>query len=190
MTTPTLFDVEPVEPVRGSAVLSSCGRYRYRLGREWADGPTAVFVMLNPSTADALRDDPTIRRCLGYARAWGCGALVVTNLYAWRATDPAELWTASDPVGTDNDKYLSQAATLAADCHGPLIAAWGANARPDRIDAVYSIPGMGRLSALAITKDGQPRHPLYLKADLTPRIWVPPANRPTANTQGDSDDTR
>jgi hypothetical protein len=81
------------------ATLSDCGRYRYRLWRRWADGPTVLFVMLNPSTADADVDDPTIRRCIGFARSWGAGALEVVNLYAWRATQPAELKAAVGPVG-------------------------------------------------------------------------------------------
>nr|WP_222109038.1 DUF1643 domain-containing protein [Streptomyces cupreus] len=171
-----MFDAEPIPTVLGSAVLSDCERYRYLLGREWDDAkPTAVFVMLNPSTADVLRDDPTIRRCLGYARAWGCGALMVANLYAWRATDPAALWAVEDPVGPENDAHLYAAATIAAASGGPLVAAWGANARQDRIAAVLALPGMDRLSALALTKDGQPRHPLYLKADLTPQPWMQPA---------------
>jgi hypothetical protein len=178
MTELSLFDIEAVPERRplGSAVLSDCERYRYLLGREWADGPTAVFVMLNPSTADALTDDPTIRRCIGYAQAWGCGGLMVANLYAWRATDPDELWAADDPVGPENDAHLYAAAQVAADSGGPLVGAWGANAKADRIAAVLNLPGMDRLTALAVTKAGQPRHPLYLKADLTPQPWTPPAS--------------
>lgn len=161
--------------IHGSAVLSACERYRYLLGREWAGGlglPTATFVMLNPSTADAMHDDPTIRRCIGYAQAWGCGALKVVNLYAWRATDPRELWLADDPVGPDNDAHLYTAAKIAADSGGPLVGAWGANARADRIAAVLDLPGMDRITALATTKAGQPRHPLYLKAELNPLPWT------------------
>lgn len=161
----------PTTPVQGSAAFSECGQYRYELTRRWGAGPVATFIMLNPSTADAEQDDPTIRRCVGYARRWGCGALVVVNLYAYRATSPADLWTASDPVGPDNDWRLS-AATGAP---GPLVAAWGAHARPDRIAAVLALPGMGVLEALATTKSGQPRHPLYLRGDLTPQPWTPPA---------------
>jgi hypothetical protein len=175
-----LFDVEapPARRPLGSAVLSDCGHYRYLLGREWGDGPTAVFVMLNPSTADGMRDDPTIRRLAGvngFARRWGCGALLVANLYAWRATDPAELWTADDAVGPENDAHLVAAAAVAAETDGPLVGAWGANAKPDRIADVLALPGMDRLTALAVTKSGQPRHPLYLKADLSPQPWTPPA---------------
>lgn len=173
----TLFGPEPTPPpptILGSAILSDCERYRYLLGREWADGPTAVFVMLNPSTADALHDDPTIRRCIGYAQAWDCGALMVANLYAWRATDPDDLWTADDPVGPENDAHLYAAAHIAAESGGPLVGAWGANAKADRIAAVLNLPGMDRLTALAVTKAGQPRHPLYLKADLIPQPWAMP----------------
>lgn len=165
-----LFDIDP--PMRRGAVISDCGRYRYRLGRTWDDAlPGATFIMLNPSTADASVDDPTIRRCIGYARTWGCGALTVVNLYAWRATDPRELWKTADPVGPENDAHLIAAAKSATASFGPLVAAWGAHADPWRIGDVLALPGMDRLGALALTKDGQPRHPLYLKADLTPQPW-------------------
>lgn len=178
---PALFGPEPTTPptILGSAVLSDCERYRYLLAREWDDDrPAAVFVMLNPSTADSIRDDPTIRRCIRYARDWGCGALMVANLYAWRATDPDELWTVDDPVGPENDAHLYAAAQIAAESGGPLVGAWGANARTDRIAAVLEIPGMDRLSALAVTKAGQPRHPLYLEAALTPQPWTAPTPAP------------
>lgn len=165
-----LFDIE--SPMRRAAVISDCGRYRYRLGRAWDDTlPAATFVMLNPSTADADVDDPTIRRCIGFARTWGCGSLVVVNLYAWRATDPRELLTTDDPVGPNNYAHLTAEAMVAADSGAPLVAAWGANAQPERIAQVLALPGMDRLAALALTKSGQPRHPLYLKADLKPQPW-------------------
>ena len=163
------------QPVQRGAVISSCGRYRYRLVRTWDNVlPAATFLMLNPSTADATADDPTIRRCIGYARAWGCGTLSVVNLYAWRATDPAALATATDPVGPGNDDFITEAATAAAREGAPLVAAWGAHAPPERIADVLALPGMGRLTALALTKSGQPRHPLYLPAGLTPHSWSQP----------------
>jgi hypothetical protein len=163
------------QTLRGT-VLSDCERYRYLLTRDWDDDqPSAVFVMLNPSTADAFTDDPTIRRCLRYARDWGCGGLMVVNLYAWRATQPTDLWTAEDPVGPENDAHLYAAAKVAAESGGPLVGAWGTHARSERIAAVLGMPGMDRLSALDVTKAGQPRHPLYLSAELTPRPWTPPA---------------
>ncbi|MGW7605281.1 DUF1643 domain-containing protein [Streptomyces antimycoticus] len=169
---PHLFETEPEHPVR-TAVLSDDERYRYLFGREWADGPTAVVIMLNPSTADAFQDAPTIRRCIGYARNWGCGSLLVANLYAWRATQPADLWKAQDPVGPENDAYLYAAVDIAAHSDGPIVAAWGTNAKADRIAAVLELFGMDRLSALTVTKGGQPAHPLYLRSDLTPRPWSP-----------------
>jgi hypothetical protein len=164
--------MEPEPTVLRSAVLSDDERYRYLLTREWAeDGKTATFVMLNPSTADGMVDDPTIRRCIDFAQRWGCGDLMVVNLYAWRATKPAALWTADDPVGPENDAHIIAAAARARRTGGPLVGAWGANARPDRIAAVLALPGMDWLAALAVTKAGQPWHPLYLKANLTPQPW-------------------
>jgi hypothetical protein len=91
-----------------TAVLSDCGTYRYRLGRRWAEGPVDVWIMLNPSTADATVDDRTIRRCMEFSRRWGAGALVVGNLFALRATDPAELVRHPDPIGPDNDEHLTR----------------------------------------------------------------------------------
>lgn len=159
--------------VRSDAAISDCGRYRYLLTRTWDDRlPSATFVMLNPSTADASQDDPTLRRTIGYARDWNLGGVTVVNLYALRATSPAELWRNSDPVGPENDSYLLFALDLAKRAGAPIVAAWGAEARADRIAAVV---GMDHdLLALATTKDGQPRHPLYLRRDLRPTRWSPP----------------
>lgn len=151
-----------------NAILSDDGLYRYWLERRWGDGAAVTFVMLNPSTADATQDDPTIRRCIGYAKAWGYNSLVVVNLYALRSTDPKGLWTADDPVGPDNNNWIQLAACGAYISNAPLVAAWGANAKPNRVADVRSLSRMDRLSALGLTKAGQPKHPLYLKADLRP----------------------
>lgn len=155
--------------VHRSADISSCGRYRYSLGRRWAVGPTVAFVMLNPSTADAYQDDATLRRITAFAKAWGYGALIVGNLYAYRATNPADLWKTADPVGPDNNQHLIR---IVKHCDR-VIAAWGAHARPDRIAEVLALLGMNGLEALALTKDGQPRHPLRLPGNLTPQPWNP-----------------
>lgn len=163
--------VYPPGPVRRAAVMSSDGLYRYSLVRRWGRGAPATFVMLNPSTADAERDDPTIRRCVGFARAIGADGLIVLNLYAYRATKPADLWLAEDPVGPDTDRVLEQRATIAASKGEPLIAAWGANARPDRVAQVLELPGMSALTALGVTSYGAPRHPLYLPAAARPARW-------------------
>lgn len=159
-----------------SAWLSGCQRYRYSLGRKWVDGwpPPVTFVMLNPSTADHQLDDPTIRRCVGFAKAWGYGRLKVVNLYAWRATQPRDLWRADDPVGPQNDEHLAEAAYIAYEHDAPLVAAWGANAKPDRVAQVLALPHLDRLTALGVTKSGAPRHPLYLRADTVPTPWEMP----------------
>lgn len=125
-----------------------------------------MFVGLNPSTADAAQDDATIRRCIEFARTWGYGALVMTNLFAWRATDPGDMLAAADPVGPDNDAALL-AAARAADV---VVAAWGVHgAHMGRDVAVRAM--LPRLHYLRLTKDGRPGHPLYLPADLRPTEW-------------------
>lgn len=104
MTAPDPFALE--REVATTAGISECGTYRYWLCREWSPGlDSLVWLMLNPSTADATQDDPTIRRCMGFARRWGYGGITVVNLYAYRATNPRDLLTAADPVGPENDRY-------------------------------------------------------------------------------------
>ncbi|MGW0633777.1 DUF1643 domain-containing protein [Streptomyces sp. NPDC002758] len=160
--------------MRRSAVLSPCGRYRHLLVREWGDlGKTAVFVLLNPSTADATTDDPTSRRCIAFARAWGCSALHIVNLYSRRATHPRDLWTAQDPVGPENYDYLCAAAAVAREAGGPLVAGWGNHAKPDRVADVLALPGMQGIRVLAVTRPGNPHHPLRLAGSLTPVAWKP-----------------
>ncbi|MFD3517742.1 DUF1643 domain-containing protein [Streptomyces sp. NPDC058657] len=163
------------QPIRHrTAEISACDRYRYRLTREWSDAVPATFVMLNPSTADADQDDATTRKCARFAQRWGCGSLIIVNLYAWRATNPSNL--PADEllrVGPDNDRHLSDAAAAAHEADGPLIAAWGANAHLDRVAAVCALPGVGRLACLSVTGNGQPSHPLYLNSDATPSPWRP-----------------
>jgi hypothetical protein len=165
--TGTLFGPEK------TAVLSPCGLYRYRLGREvQADGGTVNFVMLNPSTADASIDDPTIRRCVGFARSWGFGGLVVTNLYGLRSTDPAGLLSSPDPVGPDNDRHVREVAGAA----GLVVCAWGAFGAPSGRARVARVLGLIREAGrvphyLKLTAAGHPGHPLFLRSDLTPIRW-------------------
>lgn len=160
--------------MESSAVMSDCGRYRYRLSRTWdASSPPIVFVMLNPSTADAETDDPTIRRCLGYTRRWGYGCLIVVNLYAYRTTRPGELWRVDDPVGNENDDHIRAAFDLASASTGLVVAAWGAHAATSR--AVQVSGSAPSLTALALTKQGQPRHPLYIRKTAVPFRWTPAA---------------
>lgn len=170
-TEPALFD-PPFTP--RSAVLSPCRRYRYTLTRRWtADpGPICVVAALNPSTADAEHDDPTVRRCIGFARRYGAVELRIVNLYALRATDSHELWAADDPVGPDNDRHLAAAAEAATRTVGPIIVAWGAHARADRVRAAVALLARKDLLCLGITKAGAPRHPLYLPASAPLMPWT------------------
>ena len=151
-----------------SAELSACGRYRYALERSWAaelgTAPRiALFVLLNPSTADAAADDPTLRRCVAFARAWGCSTVRIGNLYAFRATDPRELAVAADPVGPDTDAWLVRLAA-GADL---VVAGWGAHAARDpgraaEVMALLRAAHAEPASCLGRTQDGHPRHPLYV----------------------------
>lgn len=152
-------------PVEKAARLSDCGRYRYWLGRVWGEADSLLFVMLNPSTADASIDDPTIRRCMGFARREGFGGVSVLNLYALRSTDPKALLTCDDAVGPENDAYLTLALTEQARRGNPVIAAWGTNAKHRRIVDVLTLVGGVMWHSLGTTKDGHPRHPLYVRGD-------------------------
>lgn len=152
-----------------SAVISECGKFRYRLSRHWAPGRVLTFVMLNPSTADAAQDDPTIRKCAGFATRLGYAGIEVVNLFAYRATKPRDLYLA-DPlltsaIGPRNDATLRQIARQAAHQGIPIACAWGAHARDLRRveDVVRDLRAEGaQLAALALTADGIPRHPLML----------------------------
>jgi hypothetical protein len=143
------------------------GPYRYRLWREWSDGPRVLFVMLNPSTASFVSDDPTIRRCIGYAKALDVGAIDVVNLFALRATNPEEIAKHADPVGPENDHYIAEAACAAE----MVICAWGAHPqaknRASRVLDILRRVGQQPM-CLRQTKAGHPAHPLYLPATLRP----------------------
>ena len=147
------------------AAFSRCGRYRYALWREWdASRPTVLFVALNPSTADHRRDDPTIRRCIGFSREWGFGALVVANLFAFRTPYPNLLRAERDPVGPRNDRWIRRLVYEA----GLVVAAWGANGDYLR-RASHIADRLGDCHALGVTRSGAPRHPLYVRADVQPQ---------------------
>jgi len=166
-----------------SAVISSCGQYRYRLERytgiaisEMSSfgrrSPAAVFLMANPSTADAENDDATIRKCVGFAKRWDCGRLVVVNVMAGRSTDPAGLLAMDDPFGPENDAYLKAAL---AD-NQKIICAWG-NAIVPKLRgnikrALASVSG-ATLYCLGRCKDGSPRHPLMLAYSTPLEIYEP-----------------
>jgi hypothetical protein len=155
--------------VKTWAEFSPCRTWRYLLGRQWDESlPTIVFVGLNPSTADETQDDPTIRRCIAFAKSWGYGTLLMVNLFAFRATDPREMMAASDPVGPDNDRYLRNCNDMGT----LVVAAWGATGGFKNRDREV-VQLLERLGCLGTTKAGYPRHPLYLRADLKPRPYNP-----------------
>jgi hypothetical protein len=164
MLSDCIREESPLLVGRAAAVFSPSRAYRYQLSRTWGTASSLTWIMLNPSTADALTDDPTIRRCTGFAKAWGYGGLTVVNLFALRATDPRELTVHARPVGNDNDWFIRDAVH-----HFALpVAAWGAHpmarARGAEVAAMLDAAGI-RLTCLGTTKAGHPRHPLYVRAD-------------------------
>ncbi|GAC1524629.1 MAG: DUF1643 domain-containing protein [Marmoricola sp.] len=151
-----------------SASFSSDRLYRYALIREWGTTiPAVTFIGLNPSTADASKDDPTIRRCVRFAQEWGFRRLTMLNLFAYRSTNPAALRRVDDPVGEENDAIIGRL------CGGSglTIMAWGAHplAKARAPQVVEDLLGRGvSLAVLGLTKDGAPRHPLYMRASAVP----------------------
>lgn len=147
------------------AEFSACRTYRYALWRVWDQAkPVCVFVGLNPSTADETTDDPTIRRCVGFASDWGFGGLAMANLFAVRATDPREMIRHPAPIGPDNDRWLVQLNRQA----GRVVAAWGTRGiHLARDRAVRRL--LGDMTCLKLTKDGHPQHPLYVARSTAPR---------------------
>ncbi len=161
-------------PPTRSAVVSDCGKYRYHLHRQLGEGRrAATFIMLNPSTADHEVDDPTIRKVMGFARRWGCDELHVVNLFALRASKPTDLREATDPVGPENREWLRRAVELA--CDGPVVCAWGTHgAYMGQDEAVLgSICGLCQPICLGLTRDGHPRHPLYVPYSAELRAFDP-----------------
>ena len=154
------------------AILSACGTYRYALMRDWnPERPTMAFCMLNPSTADASKDDATIRKCVNFADSWGFGRMIVVNLFAFRATDPDELKSAPDPIGPDNDSHLFDKT-----CGLVTVCAWGSTVgkwpRPTIRERPYAAKKAMQgalLRYIRMTKSGHPEHPLYLPGSLTPQ---------------------
>ncbi len=177
-------------------IFSPCRKYRYTLWRQWAkhvgdirelpfDGelkppghsdwipsPYLMVIGLNPSTADETKDDPTIRRCIDFAKRWGFGALCMTNLFAWRDTDPEQMKKAPIPVGEQNHHYILSVASGA----GLVLAAWGKHGRflNQDLNVGNWLNGIGvKLHCLRQNKDGSPQHPLYVPAATQPIAWIP-----------------
>lgn len=153
------------------AVISECQKYRYLLRRAWDDDkPRALFIMLNPSTADANVDDPTIRSCIRLCTEMGHGSFEVVNLFAWRATKPTELSSGQDVIGPDNDAAICAALGR---CDVP-ICAWGAHKLAySRGRAVWQAIRAERPAVFCFgrTKDGAPKHPLYIKSGTALEVY-------------------
>lgn len=160
MAKPT-YPTQSLMPFREEAAIFSPGRvYRYRLDRTGllTAGGMVNFIMLNPSTADETSDDQTVRKCIGFAREWGFASLAVTNLFAFRATDPRELRTAADPVGPWNDAIIR----TVADQADRIVVAWGALGNYlNRADRVRELLAGRELLCVGLTLGKEPRHPLY-----------------------------
>lgn len=170
-----------------SAVFSPCRTWRYTLTRSglcsWNPGvvsenaeypkvPTLMFVCLNPSTADETLNDPTVRRCIGYARAWGFISLTVCNIFGLRSTDPKALYVHPDPAGPDNLKWIRESAADA----NMIVCGWGnhgnLHGQGDRVRAMLELDLSHKLHVLGLNAGGQPKHPLYLRGDLKPQRWL------------------
>ncbi|MBB5188721.1 hypothetical protein HNQ57_003012 [Zhongshania antarctica] len=151
--------------LKKDAKLSECRKYRFALWRIWDDSkPHVMFIGLNPSTANETEDDPTLTRCINYAKSWGFGGVCMANLFAFRATAPEDMLTACDPVGHENDKWLIKLSGKA----GLVVAAWGnTGCHIGRSHQVKQL--LPNLHCLKMNKSGEPAHPLYQKSNLLPK---------------------
>jgi len=148
-----------------NAYLSKCREYRYALWRTWDNSkPYAMFIGLNPSTANETEDDPTINRCINYAKEWGYGGLCMANLFAFRATKPVDMKLSTDPIGPENDHWIQKLSKNA----GVIIGAWGNDGSyMDRSKGIIQM--IPDIKCLKINKSGEPAHPLYLSKLLVPK---------------------
>jgi hypothetical protein len=169
------------QPYHSGATISDCGKYRYHLWRIWDDElPILAFVMLNPSTADAKQDDPTIRKCIGFAKRDGYGGISIRNVFAWRATDPSELTKVDDPFGPKNPITIQELETIQTP--SKIIVAWGnriyTQHRNHKLHIAYrwaaGVALMGHAYCLGINQNGDPKHPLYLPNTTPWVLWKSP----------------
>ena len=161
----TLNQLDLFNPTDTGALFSECGRYRYTLWRRWSEGPSFLAIMLNPSTADEVVNDPTVQRVQIRAKSLGFGRLVVTNIFAYRATDPVVMRAQSDPVGPENDRYITEQAQQAE----MIMLGWGNHGafRNRGQEVLRLLEGLGVVPfCLGLTGSGQPRHPLYVSYQM------------------------
>jgi len=160
------------EYISTNANISDCGQYRYCLSRVWDNTkPSVAFIMLNPSTADGQKDDATIRRCVGFAKSWGYGSLYVVNLFAFRSKEPTDLLKTMDPIGKENEDWLKQIQSLVH----LTVCAWGNGKIVDKIfknnEEYRPLQHFKNLNYIDLSKDGTPKHPLYLSKFLLPKKY-------------------
>lgn len=156
------------------ARFSRCRRYRYALWRRWDwQGPEKqlMFIGLNPSTADETQDDPTVRRCIRFAKDWGFSGLIMMNAYSFRATDPRVMAAADKPIGPGDDKAFRTWRSQV----GKIVAAWGNHCSPERADRIFHVLDRP-VYCLATNQSGQPKHPLYVAARTQPQLYWSPAD--------------
>ena len=159
------------DDAHSTAVYSDCENYRYSLTRIWdPHGERAAFIMLNPSTATEVQNDPTVERCERRARALGFGAFCVTNIFAWRDTDPKKMRKAVDPIGPENDAAIRDA----CDWADQIVAAWGTHGehlnRGPQVEEILRSTNFP-VYHLGLSKAGHPKHPLYIAYAQRPEIW-------------------
>jgi hypothetical protein len=153
---------------RSGAVFSACEKYRYLLWRIWdRKKPYVAFIGLNPSTADEMKDDPTVARCRKYAESWKYGGMYMLNLFAFRATKPEVMKQVKDPVGSENDAHILKVVKEA----GLVVAVWG-NHGTHESRSIEVMKWVKDLNCLKVNKSGEPCHPLYLKGSLKPRPFL------------------
>lgn len=172
--TPIRREVGYVRDVKGTAIFSDCSRFRYVLTRSWNDEkPKLCFIGLNPSIATAEINDPTIRRCMGYAMDWGLGGILMLNLFAYRATDPADMFKARkrgvDITGGRRNYFEAMREYISEYQAALTIAAWGNHGGGRGREALREIP---RIHYLRLNANRSPAHPLYLPSDLRPTLWT------------------
>lgn len=155
--------------MKKGACFSECNTYRYTLWRIWDESkPIVTFIGLNPSTADATNDDPTIGRCIQFAKSWGCGGIYMLNLFAYRSTDPKAMKMYNSPIGLKNDKTILDIAQKSK----LVVACWGNHgSHLARSGQVRKLLGEIKLSYLVLNKTGEPKHPLYVKGGTSLKLF-------------------
>ena len=155
--------------IKSDAEFSLCKRYRYTLVRQWGEGPRSIaFIGLNPSTADEIKNDPTVAKCIRWAKKWDYDMMWMLNIFAIRSTDPKYLRMVHDPIGNENNKYISKITELTT----TVICCWGTGGEfLQRGRQVFNLLNHECILCLGTTKLGHPRHPLYLRNDTRPEVF-------------------